>query len=332
MKSSRRVTRSWLCSVVRRALAVGLVMAAAPALADPCAVTIVRAPAAVRATVESWLATERCGVSLAVRIVESEGELYIFAIDDKGGVRERTVPDAQSAGLLIASWTADDGLTTPTSVAAPVPTPSIESTPAPTPVPSVLMASDTTVREHFDGRPIHSLESQGDEHWLTLAAGSTMTSGFAGRAEIEVVRHQGFAVSIVTGIAQNRDAASLDSTMTSTFHPSYTDLVAMVGVQHTWRWPRWHVRAGVAAGVVVSSLSLDWTNPYGNSVRETASLVSLVTEASTAVGYAVTAHWEAEVGPAITSSNQGYYLPNQMETLLRRPWSVAVYVGVRRSL
>ena len=58
---------------------VVLIARAAAAFADPapCAVTSVRAPDDVRATVESWLANERCEIPLTVRIIATEGELYI---------------------------------------------------------------------------------------------------------------------------------------------------------------------------------------------------------------------------------------------------------------
>ncbi len=319
--------------MVTRLLGLLLVLAwVAPAKADPCVVTIVRAPDDVRAAVEGWLATERCGVPLAVRIVETEGELYIFAIDDKGGIRERTVPDAQSAGLLIASWTADDGLSNPVSIAPPVPAPAIDT------VPTVPTVSSTGIDLGYVSRNYRIVREHGpftappSEHWLMLAAGTTLTQGFAGRAEIEVLRHRGFGVSVITGIEQNQDAISVDASTMSTFKPRYTDLVAMLGVQHTWQQRLWHLRAGVAAGVVASSLTLLWTNEYGNSVRETASQVALVTEASALVGYALTDRWEAEAGPALTSSSQGWYVPNQTETLIRRAWNLAGFVGIRRAL
>ncbi|HET9989195.1 MAG TPA: hypothetical protein VFQ65_11760, partial [Kofleriaceae bacterium] len=75
-----------------------------------CSVNIVRAPDPVRQTIERWLANEHCTLALQVRIIPTEGGLYVLATDEHGRVRERIVPDAQSAGVLIASWAADDGL------------------------------------------------------------------------------------------------------------------------------------------------------------------------------------------------------------------------------
>ncbi len=99
---------------MRATLALPLMFATGSAVAQPapaapppvppaaagsaCAVAIVRAPDGVRETVEHWLANERCTVPLQVRIVPTEGGLYLLATDDHGRVRERIVPDAQSAG------------------------------------------------------------------------------------------------------------------------------------------------------------------------------------------------------------------------------------------
>jgi hypothetical protein len=88
-----------------------LCLFASPAAAQPgvCNVTIVRAPEAVRDIVEGWVGAEpRCSGTLEVRILPTDGGYYLFARDAAGRIRERVVPDPQSAGVLIASWAADD--------------------------------------------------------------------------------------------------------------------------------------------------------------------------------------------------------------------------------
>jgi hypothetical protein len=90
-------------------VALLLLAIAAPAAADPCDVRIKHASEHVRAEIARWLLDEpRCGPPLEVRIVATETGLYVFARDAAGRIRERTVPDAQSAGVLIASWAAAD--------------------------------------------------------------------------------------------------------------------------------------------------------------------------------------------------------------------------------
>ncbi|HEY5926543.1 MAG TPA: hypothetical protein VIV11_32875 [Kofleriaceae bacterium] len=98
---------------MKQLVALALVLAASPAAAQPsrgtCQVNIARAPDDVRGVVESWVQAEpRCTISLEVRIVPTNGGLYLLARDEFGRVRERVVPDAQSAGVLIASWVAAD--------------------------------------------------------------------------------------------------------------------------------------------------------------------------------------------------------------------------------
>ncbi len=119
------------------AAAVVIVGAASPARAQPqprrCEVTIVRAPDEARAVIEGWVRAEpRCTTSLELRVVPTEGGLYLFARDDGGRIHERVVPDAQSAGVLVASWIADDRLTPPGAPAPIGPTQApVDATPAP---------------------------------------------------------------------------------------------------------------------------------------------------------------------------------------------------------
>jgi hypothetical protein len=98
---------------------------------EVCAVNIVRAPADVRAVVERWVQAEpKCNAKLEIRIVPTEGGLYLLARDDSGRVRERVVPDAQSAGVLVASWVAADSLSAPTPYEVRTPDPASATGPA----------------------------------------------------------------------------------------------------------------------------------------------------------------------------------------------------------
>lgn len=92
-----------------------LVMAlAAPAAADPapdqpCDVTIARASDDVRAQIAGALIGDRCHTPLEVRAIAVDGGIYVFARDPSGRVRERIVPDARGAGVLVAAWAAEAG-------------------------------------------------------------------------------------------------------------------------------------------------------------------------------------------------------------------------------
>jgi hypothetical protein len=118
-----------------------------PPSRERCTVTIVRAPERVRREVEKWVSAEpRCSNSIELRVVTTDGGLYLVARDDRGRIRERIVPDAQSVGVLVASWVADDAPFWP-SQPSPAPVASPDSpdaaddedvtappTPAPTPI------------------------------------------------------------------------------------------------------------------------------------------------------------------------------------------------------
>src|SRR4051812_3641665 len=78
---------------------------------EPCKVTIALAPTDVREEIEAWVRAEpRCERELEVRVVPTDDGLYLTARDPGGHVRERIVPDAQSAAVLVVSWMADDSL------------------------------------------------------------------------------------------------------------------------------------------------------------------------------------------------------------------------------
>jgi hypothetical protein len=127
-----------------------VVAAAAPALADPCTVDMVRVPDDVRPVIEKWVAAEpSCRIHLAVRVLATDGGYYVLATDPAGGVRERLVPDATTAAVLIASWVADDGGTTATATPSPTPTPTPAPTPAPTPMPDAAAVTPTPVTPVF---------------------------------------------------------------------------------------------------------------------------------------------------------------------------------------
>ncbi len=118
---------------MRRAILPSLLLSVLPSLAhaDPCVVTISRAPDDVRAAIEAWVSAEpECATTADVRAVPTDGGFYLLAIDGRGRVHERVVPDAQSAGVLVASWIADDGQSSPVRDPAPPPSSPPEAAPA----------------------------------------------------------------------------------------------------------------------------------------------------------------------------------------------------------
>lgn len=156
--------------VVTGIAAAALALLPRPAVAQPvrapspCEVDIVYAPDAVRAVVAQWVHAEpACRVALEARIIPTDGGFYLVVLDERGQVRERIVPDATSAAVLIASWAADDSILSPTpsreqaalppstplpsgSSLVPLPAPprpppaapALDVAPAPPPVPVVI--------------------------------------------------------------------------------------------------------------------------------------------------------------------------------------------------
>jgi hypothetical protein len=96
---------------MRNLMVLAITCAAASAVASPCEVNLAHASEEVRAVIMQWVDKEtRCGGPLEVRVVPTEGGLYLFARDERGRVRERLVPDATAAGVLVASWMVDDSV------------------------------------------------------------------------------------------------------------------------------------------------------------------------------------------------------------------------------
>ena len=293
----------------------------------PCAVTIVRAPDDVKATVESWLAKEPCATPLTVRIIPTDGQLYIYAQDDRGRVRERVVPDGESAGVLIASWTADDGIaiTEPAPIVATIVAPIVAAEPVrETKHDLVAVFRPTAERTRAPIAP--------RDHWLTLAVGTGSGAGL--RAELEALRRGAFTADVE--LAWGRSAMNgLDDPQSSGIYVArFEDISAAIAVRYTWPFAnKWHVRGGLGAGVVASQLSLEYFDQNtGSTASASASLLSAIAEASLLVGYSFSDRWQVELGPVGTVTNQRWYMVNQMETLVRTPGSLLIFAGVRRAL
>jgi hypothetical protein len=304
-------------------------VAATPAFthAEPtCAVSIVRAPDDVRVAVESWVAKEVCTTPLTVRIIETDGGYYIYAVDDHGRVQERTVPDAQSAGVLIASWTADDGIAKPEPTPPPAaPEPVVSHEPIPQVTPTAPTAPTTLAL--VDHPPAKHVAPSESTRWLSFAGGAGGSNRGAGaRVELEVMRTGAFSAVVHVAYGNSHMTAS-DSV--NSYDATFDDLSAMIGLHYTLRFASaWHLRAGFAVGVMATEMSLE-ASPGAATNPQTSTAVS---EGSLMFGYTLTDHWEVEVGPVATLANEHWHLSDQMETLVRAPGSLVLFAGVRRAL
>ena len=180
---------------MNRHLALLLLTSATPAVAQPvtepehapCAVEIVHAPTAVRATIESWVHAEpRCNKHLEVRVVPTAGGFYLLARDDQGHVRERVVLDAQSVAVLVVSWAADDSLPS-TIPAAPVteraPATPVELAPPTRHAPSRQLDDSPELDLRTGQRP-----RRGEPHALMLGGVTAPDRALGARGQLDVLR------------------------------------------------------------------------------------------------------------------------------------------------
>ena len=151
---------------------------------EACHVSIAYAPEDVRAEIEAWVRAEpRCERELEVRVIPTDDGLYLQARDASGRVRERVVPDAQSAAVLVVSWMADDSL-------GPTHAPMLE------PPSASIGSSDAELPPEMGGVIAHPTPRSRARRWLTLGAiGSDTGGGFRGQVDVFAGRRWSVGVS-----------------------------------------------------------------------------------------------------------------------------------------
>lgn len=176
---------------------------------QPCTVRVVDAPAAVRAEIERWVRAEpRCERELDVTVTHVRGGLHVVATSVDGRMRERVIPDAQSAAVLVVSWMADDSIDSALD-APPVASPP----PAPAPPPRHVPAPSTIDTESPFGP---SLRGRGParllrQRWLTLGASAGTSVG--ARVQLDVLTSGAWSVGLAGDL---HDAHDHDLEMTRT--------------------------------------------------------------------------------------------------------------------
>ncbi len=292
---------------MRRLLVMSIVLAASPAIADPppCEVKIARAPDEIRIAIESWLASEtHCNVALELRAVPTAGGFYLLARDRHGRVRERVVPDAQSAGVLVASWAADDELdgaaprpVVDTAAAddavapmpVPLPPPSLPSPPQVVDAPSLVESV----------RPAEPPPQVSRRLGLYVLDGQN-TSGL--RAEVDVWHRAAWSLGIAGSITQDElgDVSYVDTYSQSpgTASAQVRDIKVMAYAAHTVSfYDVLHARAAIGVGGIITTIGLFevMTGPVleqsgsGTAVRPAA-------DASLTLGVMLGHGWSLEAG------------------------------------
>jgi hypothetical protein len=298
----------------RFALLVLVLAIAGPAAAAPCEVTISRAPDEVREAIETWVRAEpRCATTLDVRVVPTNGGFYLFARDPSGRVRERVVPDAQSAGVLVASWIADDLIEAPTPPPSPEPV-----TPVATP-----FVTPTADVDHGVIATVAAQRRRG-----LMIGGMLQTHGegaFGLRAELDLARHGAWGFGAVLA----GSTAHLTLYGAAPGYMETLDLRALAQLSRTFAiGKRWDLRLAFGAGVMYTSATVELPG-------DTLDAVGVFPTAETSL--LISRHvggWSIVAGPVITWYTQTYKFQDtdEMFTLQRRDLELMAFGGFRRQL
>lgn len=316
---------------------------AQPVTAPPtCDVKIVRAPDDVRAVIESWVKAEpRCAVALEVRVVPTQGGgLYLLVRDQNGRERERVVPDAQSAGVLVASWAADDSII-PDAPAGPAPAPLLgpdlppaaaeappaAAPPAPAPVRVAAAPGLTPPASEPVGITAATAAPKPSNRWLSLGVMGRMGSDdyqSAGvRAELDL-RTRGNWVFALGASIQHANIALYDGAGYGLVDA--TDLRAVASIAWTKHRGRWQLRLGAGAGLMFTS-----ADGYFDSDNIQASGVTPTLELSALIHRELTARWALAAGLVLTATHQEYVIPSSDSMLvLTRGGETHGFAGLRR--
>jgi hypothetical protein len=292
-----RVATVALCSVIFAGTA-----AAQPGV---CNVTIVRAPDGVREVVEGWLRGEpRCTGTLEVRIVPTDGGYYLFARDAAGRVRERVVPDPQSAGALIASWAADD--------AAPAPQPRPMAPPS--------LVAPTPMQDPFVDATPRALRTNHWGGWLTLGlVTSGTTTGL--RAEGDVYSHGPIAL----GVAMS--ALEFDVPVAQYQNISGKDVRAIVYVTDTFHQGALSLRVGAGAGLMYTSSSA--FDRLSGETMDYTDMVEPVGELQLEFGVDFGTRWSLTAGLVGTVFEQTWITDSQQVAEAKRYGDILAMLGAR---
>jgi hypothetical protein len=304
---------------------------------EGCDVKIMRAPDDVRAVIESWVKAEpRCAVALEVRVVPTQGGLYLLVRDEHGRERERVVPDAQSAGVLVASWAADDAIipdpAPPTAKAFGPdlpPAPEAPAAEAPAPAPArVAAAPGLTPTSAPAGVTATAVAAPPPpSRWLTLGAmgrmGNNEYQPFGVRGEYDL-RTRGNWVFAVGGSLQHFQIGLYDGSAWGVVDT--TDLRAVASIAWTKHRGRWQLRLGAGAGLMFSSADGDFA---GDPIQ--ASGVSPTLELSALIARELTRRWALTAGLVITATHQEYVVPTSDSMIVvTRGSETNGFAGLRR--
>jgi hypothetical protein len=290
---------------MKYALILATVLAASTAAAQPtpaprCGVTILRAPDDVRAVIEQWVQAEpNCNVKLEIRVVPTEGGLYLLARDENGRLRERMVPDAQSAGVLVASWVAAEA--TPYDVKPPAAAPEHVMPPVAPPTAAPVLAPPATVEAYAPGAtPVIAATPSARQRWLSLGAMTAM-SGVGGggvRGEWDL-KTKAWATFGVAGSVSESGMDYYGYYNYSTMWMVDTKLLGYLALANDWG--KWHLRTSIGLGAVYTRAMVD-----NSSGSQEASGLFPTGEVTLSLGRDLTRNWGLSAGPIVSIYAQEY--------------------------
>ena len=299
--------------------------------AEMCGVTFVRAPDDVRYVIEQWLQAEpRCSSTIELRVVPTEDGLYLLAQRPDGRIHERLVPDAQSAGVLVASWVADDwtapiAAAEPPPPAGPIETSSVDAHDSPRRGPgSIGVTAVAQPRARHRG------------NWLSLGMmyQADRDAGGGLRAEADLLSLGAWRLGGVLSYTEsdyNLMASGWDyGTLTA------MDLKIMANLSRTWVWGRWELRGGVGVGALTTVAEVEG-GTYSSSApmdayqRGSSQTTSAALELSGLVTRRLGGAWGLGVGPVVTFGGLQESSPG-IQQVRRDATTVMLFGGLRYEL
>jgi hypothetical protein len=302
-----------------RLLACAVLLAASTAEAQVCSVEIPRAPDDVRIEIETWVRAEpRCSVELEIRVVPTEGGYYLLARDRQGRVRERIVPNAQSAGVLVASWVADDSVIQELDV----------------PPPSQQLAPRQADRyELMPPGAVAPMPHASRSRWVTVGGLAQLGDQARGlRIDADVATYGNWTLGAeLIGATTTKELLDVSPT-SGTWEYGFMhtrDIQLLASVSHTSTFGRWHLRIGAGIGATHTSVTgqFDIDAIAGSGWFPGGEL-------SLALDREIGTSWAFAFGPTVTAYSQTLQTTNPDMTfpLERHETQVLAFAGLRHRL
>ncbi len=287
--------------------------------AEMCGVTFVRAPDDVRYVIEQWLRAEpRCSSTIELRVVPTEGGLFLLAQRPDGRIHERLVPDAQSAGVLVASWVADDWT-------APAPVPATQPAPPTTTIIVELPRAGAT--ESVGATAPRRTRPHGK--WLTIGAAVQPDSEGGGfRGEVDLRSFGGWELGGVISYTASNYGLEQGSGWNYGSMTAF-DIKVMAYLSRSVTWGRWELRAGLGLGALHTLVDVEGEMSSGEYGSASTDVTTPAAELSGMLTRRLGRSLGIGLGPVLTASEQSYYYNGKID---RAAATMTIYGALRFEL